>query len=145
MTKYELLERFDGVKQTGEDEWKGLCPLHNDHAPSLSLKWANGKMLLKCFAGCETRQILEKVGLTFSDLYEDSSIRTSSRSHNNQEREHIYKDAEGNILAKKVIYRKPNGGKSAVWYRYDKGNYIPKLLPKTSLPPYHIEKLKGGQ
>ena len=144
MYKNQIIGRFDGVKQTNKDEWMGKCPLHSDHIPSVSFKWVNGKMLINCFAGCDTAQILKKVGLSFSDLYEDSSNQTSSRFKDTPEREHVYKNADGEILAKKVIYRKSNGSKSAVWYRYDKGNYIPKLLPKTSLPPYRVEKLKGG-
>ena len=40
------------------------CPAHDDRRPSLSVEQAGDKVLLNCFAGCETADVLEAVGLT---------------------------------------------------------------------------------
>ncbi|MHB1750988.1 MAG: CHC2 zinc finger domain-containing protein, partial [Acidithiobacillus sp.] len=48
-----VLSRLHKVKRTGADKWQALCPAHDDHTPSLSIKEADdGKVLLKCWAGC---------------------------------------------------------------------------------------------
>ena len=46
------------------------CPAHRDRKPSLSINIGNdGRVLLHCFAGCDTESILAAVGMTFTDLY----------------------------------------------------------------------------
>ncbi len=64
-----LLSRLDKVRRSG-GEWQALCPAHDDHSPSLGIKETNdGTVMIKCRAGCETRDVLAAVGLDFSDLY----------------------------------------------------------------------------
>lgn len=65
-----LLPRLDGVRQTGPDRWIAKCPAHKDRSPSLSLRQCDdGRVLIHCFAGCETNNVLTAVGLEFQDLY----------------------------------------------------------------------------
>lgn len=47
------------------------CPAHDDGTPSLSVTRIEGAVLLYCQAGCETTDVLDAVGLTLSDLYDD--------------------------------------------------------------------------
>ena len=48
-----------------------FCPAHDDRSnPSLSLKAANGKLLLHCFAGCKPEDIVAKVGLGVSGSFD---------------------------------------------------------------------------
>ena len=64
-----LIDALDGVKQTGSSRWIARCPSHDDRSPSLSIRECDdGKVLLKCFAGCETEDVLAAVGLSFSDV-----------------------------------------------------------------------------
>ncbi len=64
-----LLDRLERVKQTGAGRWVARCPAHNDRSPSLSIRECDdGRVLLKCFAGCETEDVLSAVGLSFSDV-----------------------------------------------------------------------------
>ncbi|MHB8421661.1 MAG: DUF7146 domain-containing protein [Leptospirales bacterium] len=45
--------------------WLVLCPVHGDKRPSLSIRdGADGKILIKCFAGCDSREILR----TFKEM-----------------------------------------------------------------------------
>jgi hypothetical protein len=53
----------------GASRWMAACPAHEDRDPSLSISELNdGKVLLRCFAGCETDDVLAAVGWTFSML-----------------------------------------------------------------------------
>jgi len=70
MTAEALLSRLEKVKQTGQDRWLACCPAHNDKHPSLNVReLPDGRVLIKCFTGCEAASILAAVGLEFSDLF----------------------------------------------------------------------------
>lgn len=65
-----LLPRLDGLRKTGADRWIAKCPAHKDRSPSLSLRQCDdGRVLIHCFASCETNNVLAAVGLEFQDLY----------------------------------------------------------------------------
>ena len=64
-----LLNRLHKVQRTGTDRWTACCPAHDDKTPSLAIRELDdGRILLKCFAGCATDDVLDAVGLTFADL-----------------------------------------------------------------------------
>jgi len=65
----EVLHRLKAVRGN-RGEWRARCPAHDDRTPSLSIAEAsNGTVLLHCFAGCEPHDILEAIGLDWSDLF----------------------------------------------------------------------------
>ncbi len=66
-----ILSRLNKVKKTSKDnEYSALCPNHSDKSPSLSIKeLPDGRILINCFAGCESKQVLESMGLSFEDLF----------------------------------------------------------------------------
>ena len=69
MTANTLLQRLDRIKETGHGKFIACCPAHDDRSPSLSISERDdGKVLIHCFAGCETEDVLSAIGLTFSDL-----------------------------------------------------------------------------
>jgi len=39
--------------------WMGKCPAHDDRNPSLSIREADGKVLLHCHAGCTQRDVID--------------------------------------------------------------------------------------
>ncbi len=64
-----LLSHFDGVKEAGRGKYVARCSAHDDRKPSLAISEGdNGRLLLHCWAGCETETVLSAVGLTFSDV-----------------------------------------------------------------------------
>jgi hypothetical protein len=68
-----FLSRLDRVKETGPSRWVACCPSHDDKSPSLSIKQAEtGKLLIHCFAGCISEDVLHSVNLEWKDLYSDS-------------------------------------------------------------------------
>ncbi len=49
----DFLALLKGVKRVRDGQYSTLCPGHHDTKPSLSVKEADDKILLQCFAGCE--------------------------------------------------------------------------------------------
>lgn len=46
------------------------CPVHGDERPSLGLRELDdGQLLLHCYAGCETRDVLDALELDWPDLW----------------------------------------------------------------------------
>lgn len=70
MSAATLIARLDGVRRTGAGRWLARCPAHDDRRPSLSVaELDDGRVLLHCFGGCAVENVLDAVGLTFSDLF----------------------------------------------------------------------------
>lgn len=71
-----LLSRLDGVKHTASNKWLAKCPAHDDRHASLGIKLTdNDTVLMHCFAGCDTSTVLANIGLTFSDLFPETTAR----------------------------------------------------------------------
>jgi hypothetical protein len=68
----------------GRGNW--TCPAHEDRTPSLSVDTGNdGRVLLKCHAGCRVSDIVSGLGLTFTDLYDKpGTARLRPRTNRNQ-------------------------------------------------------------
>jgi len=64
-----LIFRLDGIRETLDGQFIALCPGHDDRSPSLSIRECDdGRVLLHCFAGCDTENVLAAVGMTFADV-----------------------------------------------------------------------------
>ncbi|HZL06411.1 MAG TPA: CHC2 zinc finger domain-containing protein [Coriobacteriia bacterium] len=64
-----VLERLAHVKKAG-GRYQARCPAHDDRTPSLSItETDDGKVLLRCWAGCDTEAVLAAMGLTWRDLF----------------------------------------------------------------------------
>jgi len=79
----DALERCGCRCRPSGSGWQAQCPAHEDRTPSLSFReGSDGRVLLHCFSGCETRAVLRALGLEFSDLFPDRRTerrRTSPR------------------------------------------------------------------
>src|SRR5262249_53996738 len=71
MTIAELVERLRNVRRR-PGGWLELCPAHDDRRNSLSIAEADGRILLKCFAGCPVERIVGALGLRMQDLFPDA-------------------------------------------------------------------------
>jgi hypothetical protein len=77
----KLLDRLDGVRQTGRGRWLARCPAHKDRTPSLSVRELDdGRVLLHDFAGCKVGHVLDALGLTLGDLF-DRPLGNLPQSH----------------------------------------------------------------
>jgi hypothetical protein len=67
---HQLLERLERV-ETRNGSYQALCPAHEDREPSLNLsEGQDGRVLIKCFAGCTPEKITDALGLQMNDLFE---------------------------------------------------------------------------
>ncbi len=65
----KVLSRLSSVTPSSNG-WLALCPSHDDHQPSLSVAEADdGKILIKCHAGCRNEDIVRALGLQMKDLF----------------------------------------------------------------------------
>ena len=71
----EVLSRFD-VRSRYGDKAQCICPNHEDHQASLTISKGEKGTVIHCHAGCVTADILEKVGLKLTDLFDDELIRS---------------------------------------------------------------------
>lgn len=120
-----VLERLDGVRRNGEG-YTARCPAHEDDNPSLSVREGDdGRVLLKCFAGCGTEEVIGAVGMSMAELFEPA-VRNDSNGHRGNGRRiaetYDYTDEEGNLLFEVVRYepkdfrqRRPDGHGGWTW------------------------------
>lgn len=67
------------------ESFTALCPAHDDSNPSLSIREAeDGRVLLYCHAGCETKDVLLALGLEWEDLFPRTCFGTSSQGVNHE-------------------------------------------------------------
>lgn len=137
----ELLPLLNKVKKSGSG-YVSLCPAHNDREASLSItEGKDGRILFHCFAGCTCDEICEAIGIKQKDLFSESENRYYEKPKTKAlDREHIYRDENDIIIAKKKIFRLSDGGKTAIWERYENGEYRAGL--KGIEPPlYHLSRV----
>lgn len=66
----QLLMRLAKVRANGQNAWSACCPAHEDKSPSLAVKaLGDGRILLHCFGGCGTDDVLGAIGLSMTDLF----------------------------------------------------------------------------
>jgi hypothetical protein len=64
-----IVERFGG-RRIGSGRWIARCPAHSDRSPSLSIAAGrDGKVLVRCFAGCDLTAVLRSAGLSIGNLF----------------------------------------------------------------------------
>ncbi len=70
-----LIQRLAKVRGRN-GSWTACCPAHNDKGPSLAVReLPDGRVLLHCFAGCETESVLGAIGMDMTDLFPPDSKR----------------------------------------------------------------------
>lgn len=97
----KIIESLESVKCIGENQYMAKCPCHNDQKASLSIKKENNSILLHCFAGCDTKNIVNNLGLTMSDLF----IKETKKKKEILEKEYYYTDENGNKLYKTMRFK----------------------------------------
>jgi hypothetical protein len=84
MMAQEILSRLERVSKT-HSGWMARCPAHEDARPSLSIAAAeDGRVLLRCFAGCELAAILGALRIEVRDLFPEPSSMAASASRSGE-------------------------------------------------------------
>lgn len=75
-----------GARRSGSG-WVARCPAHEDRRASFSVaQGQNGRVLVKCHAGCTVDSILDALGLRRSDLFDGDVVRDRLPRKPRQER-----------------------------------------------------------
>lgn len=95
----DFLGKLEKVTESGKGRWKARCPAHADDGPSLSvLEGADGKIVLKCFAGCGFEDILSAMNLEAKDLMGNEKLVKKKRVYPKITAYYDYTDAAGKLL-----------------------------------------------
>lgn len=58
------------ARRIGTGKWQARCPAHEDRSPSLGIaEGEDGRILLRCWAGCATADIVKALGISLRDLF----------------------------------------------------------------------------
>jgi len=126
----DFLLLLKGVKPGKAGQYTALCPGHDDRNRSLSVKQDDGKLLVKCFAGCDTADILKPLNLEAKDLFLNSN--KAKTEHREIVAVYHYDSFEVVRTRPKGFYqRRPDG----------KGGYI-NNLKGIKLSLYHQDELR---
>ena len=85
------------------------CPAHEDGTASLSVsEGADGKVLLKCFAGCEVADVVAALGLAMKDLFPEGPEPPAKKTRGKIVATYRYTDEAGEPLFD-VVRSDPKG------------------------------------
>jgi len=140
----KVLERL-GKYERRNGYYMAACPTHQDRKYSLSLtEGDDGRALLKCFAGCETSDIVAALRLGMQDLFPPST-----NGHPNGHREAggkptatwYIRDVQGELQAVHVRFDR-DGGKDCIWRLPGASEWGLKGRKLPTLPLYGSERVK---
>ena len=139
MTTAEIVTRLNARKNGAG--WTAKCPGHDDKTPSLSIsEGREGRILLKCFAGCTTEAIIAAMGLKMADLMPPVQDKPGRIV-----KSYDYTDAAGKPLFQSVRFdpkdfrqRRPDGNGGWIWNMTGVDRVLYRL-------PSVIEAAKAGQ
>jgi putative DNA primase/helicase len=137
--------------------WTARCPAHSDRTPSLSIrKGKAGKVMIRCFSGCETIEVLKALGLSYADLYLDADREAWLQKKREAERRcpsikqkierkplgkleatYRYTNKNGNVVAEKLRYE----GKVFLWRQPKIGGGWDWKVNRNNLPIYRLHEV----
>lgn len=134
MTAAELAIRLQGRK-TGAG-WLAKCPGHEDRNASLSLSEGDdGRVLLKCHAGCSSEAVVGAIGIRMADLFPPP--RDTAAPARKTVAAYPYRDESGRLLFEAVRFepkdfrqRQPDGVGGWKW-NLAGVRLVPFRLPET--------------
>lgn len=122
----EIIDKFEIDKKSKRvDRVQAKCPCHDDKNASLTISYNSKeeKTMLYCHAGCNTKDIVESVGLKMSDLFDKPlEINEEKKSAFEKDIEAIYKfyDENGDLAYEKIRKK----GKKFLHRRYIDGETV---------------------
>ena len=78
MTTEQVAAVFD-AKRVGKGKYRAACPIHGGkRSGPLSIRDGDRWVLVGCFGGCDTADVLKAVGLTISQLAYNERVKIDS-------------------------------------------------------------------
>ena len=69
----KVLSRLQHLRSTGNNRYRAFCPSHDSNSHSLALAVADdGRLLIKCHAGCGALDVLTALGCGWDDCYPEA-------------------------------------------------------------------------
>lgn len=149
----KILQVAKNPKPIKPNEWMVQCPNHQDDKASLHVTEdiSNGKVLLRCHAGCNNRDIVQAWGLGMKDLFPPREHPPDMPQQPNRPQTvavYNYTDVGGNLIYQVVRQRQSNGNKGFYQRRPDgHGGWINNMNGVIPVPyqlPRLIKTLKEG-
>jgi putative DNA primase/helicase len=137
VTAAEIAARLGSAEREGKG-WRCKCPAHDDHDPSLGITEKAGKVLFRCWAGCEQDAVL--AALRQRGLWPQKEEERRSRAK--IVATYGYRDAD-NVLRYQVVrlspksfyQRRPNGSPDSFINNMDGVGALPYRLPELLAAP----------
>lgn len=138
MTLQEFISLLIKVRKNGAG-YAALCPAHDDQQQSLSVRESDGRILLKCFAGCDVQAIVSRLSIELKDLFIEPKQNKAAGDFQSKKIVAVYDyaDETGEILYQNVRYegkefshRKPNGRGGGYDYSLNGTRRVPYRLPE---------------
>lgn len=156
--RVERLSASEIVQQLGGHEkspgqYMAHCPAHNDNNPSLSISEnPDGKILLKCFAGCDFVEIIEELksrGLNVNNGHKwkknpglPNGI-SSKWDNKNYVAHWTYNNKQGEIVGYVVRYESGAGEKVTIpYFKSEGGKWKAGHLKGQVRPLYNLDKIE---
>lgn len=98
MTLDEFLEHLEDVSKSGKG-YVARCPAHDDQTASLGITEGDAGILLNCYAGCATANVIAALGLDWSDIG-----KHGRKSYGEPEAIYEYTDEDGNLLFEAIRF-----------------------------------------
>ena len=118
MTITDVLNRLESVHRCGSG-YTAKCPAHDDRRASLSVsEGSDGRVLLKCHAGCSCEAVAHAMGVKMTDLFPNRPQPQADIIRRTPETEYVYKNLRNEPVFKKVRY----AGKQFVWFHMDESD-----------------------
>jgi len=128
------------VRLIGSDRARAQCPAHPDIRPSLGISRIPDRVLLNCFAGCKTADVVGSLGLRLADLFVQGG---PTPEPSQMVAAYDYCESNGELMAQKIRmnpkafrWRRVNPAKPGNWI-YNLGSVHPGL--------YRIQALVGAR
>ncbi|HUU23469.1 MAG TPA: hypothetical protein VM389_13135 [Phycisphaerae bacterium] len=159
MQRYaKILSKLKGLKKA-QDGWQTLCPAHEDTNASLSVRIGEeGRLLLKCHAGCTTEAVVAALGVSMSDLFPPGSSKPAADQEGPRRKivkTYDYQDVDGNLVFQVVRFEPkgfsqrrpdPNPESPGKWLWNLTGvQALPYLMPRLHKTPrdHHVWIVEG--
>jgi hypothetical protein len=125
----KLLAKFSSVKKTSSG-WTVRCPAHEDGTASLSIsEGRDGRVLLKCHAGCDHKKIVAALGLEERDLFDADATPTTTKKSSSTRPATPTGKAYKSANAAQKAYERTLGEPAAVYeYRDASGHHVGSVL-----------------
>jgi hypothetical protein len=134
ITLDEIVSRLKKAKPDGKGGFTALCPAHDDHNPSLSIRRGDKQgVIIKCHSqNCTYHDVVGALGLSV----------TSAKSSDMQPTYYEYRDESGVVAFRAVRKYGINGDKTFSMQTPDgRGGWISKLPREVRRVPYRLPEL----